>query len=76
MMPDLLIRDLDAKVVARLEAQAKRNGRSLQGEVKGILESAAGLSMAEALAAAGRLRASLGRKFGDRAALIRLDRRR
>ena len=40
-MADLLIDDLDATLVERLEAQAHRNGHSLEAEVKAILESAA-----------------------------------
>ena len=41
-MPDILVRGLDARVVKRLKAKAKQNGRSLQGEVKMTLEHAAG----------------------------------
>lgn len=38
-MPQLLIRDLDAGTVERLKLRAQRHGRSLQGEVKAILEA-------------------------------------
>jgi len=41
-MPRLLIRDLDARILARLQERARQNHRSLQDEVKAILEQAAG----------------------------------
>jgi antitoxin FitA len=47
-MPQLLVRDLDAATVERLKLRAQRHGRSLQGEVKAILQAAATLSMPEA----------------------------
>jgi plasmid stability protein len=40
-MASLLIRNLDDAAVARLKARAQRHNRSLQGEVKNILESEA-----------------------------------
>ena len=40
-MAQLLVRDLDDDVVARLKERARRNRRSLQAETKAILESAA-----------------------------------
>ncbi len=40
-MAQLLVRDLDPAVVARLKEKARQNRRSLQGEVKAILEEAA-----------------------------------
>jgi plasmid stability protein len=39
-MPALHIRDVDDAVLAALKAQAERNHRSLQGEVRSILEQA------------------------------------
>ena len=39
-MAQLLVRDLDDAVVARLKARARRNRRSLQAEAKAILEAA------------------------------------
>jgi hypothetical protein len=42
-MPDILIRGLNAETVTRLKARAERNGRSLQSEVKMVLERAAGI---------------------------------
>jgi len=76
-MAQFLVRDLDAKAVERLKARAKRHGRSLQGEVKQVLEQATGYSLEEALEAAGRIRRRFrGRRFTDSAKLIREDRQR
>ena len=46
-MPNLLIRDLDVRVLSRLKAAAKANGRSLQGEIHDALERASSRSLAE-----------------------------
>jgi len=71
-MAQFLVRDLDEKAVERLKARAKRHGRSLQGEVKQVLERAAGYSLEEALRSAGKIRRSLrGGRFADSAKLIR-----
>ncbi len=78
-MSDILIRGVDTKTLKLLKARAKRNGRSLQGEARLILEQAAGHSLAEALAAAGQWRKKLadqGRQFTDSAGLIGEDRQR
>jgi hypothetical protein len=40
-MAQILVRDLDDALVARLKERAKLNHRSLQGEVKAILEETA-----------------------------------
>lgn len=79
MMPDILIRGVDDQAVRRLKSRARRSGRSLQGEARLILENAAGYSLAEALAVAGKWRKKLsasGQRFDDSAGLIRVDRRR
>ena len=74
-MTQLLIRDMQVETVQRLKARAKRHGRSLQGEVKAILEAAAGYSMQEARAVSEGWAARLaGRGFSDSAELIREDR--
>ena len=75
-MPDILIRKFDPQALKRLKARAKRNGRSLQSEAKIVLESAAGLSLADALDNASAWRKKLGRRFGDSTELIAEDRRR
>lgn len=41
-MAQVLVRNLTEKVVARLKKRAEQRGRSLQAEVKEILEQAAG----------------------------------
>ncbi len=40
-MPDLSIKNVPAEVLDRLKVQAKKNHRSLQGELMTILEGAA-----------------------------------
>ena len=77
-MAQLLVRDLGKNTVERLKRRrAKRHHRSLQGEVKMILDEAARMSMDDARALAEKIRASLaGRAFSDSAELIRQDRER
>jgi len=79
-MAQILVRNLSERVVRKLKAQAKRRGRSLQAEVKEIIEKeAAGskLSMAAARELSKRFhRLFKGRKFPDTVALIREDRDR
>jgi plasmid stability protein len=56
-MAEVLVRDLDALVVERLKARAAANGRSLQAELKAILEAQAKqVTKAEARALAARIR--------------------
>jgi plasmid stability protein len=75
-MTDILIRGLDDETVKRLKDRAKRHGRSLQGEAKTLLATAAGLSMTEVLKVVRQSRKRLGRRFEDSVELIRKDRRR
>ena len=77
-MAQLLVRDLDSKVVARLKEQARQNHRSLQGEVKAILEQAAATATRdEALAMIDKWQRRWGdRVFSDSTQLIREDRDR
>jgi plasmid stability protein len=77
-MAQVLVRQLDDKVVGRLKKRAKEHGRSLQSEVKTILEEAVpdyegAWKRIERFQK--RLKQS-GRKFSDSAALIREDRDR
>jgi len=79
-MAQILVRNLDEKVVRRLKQRAKREGRSLQAEVKMILEGAAVTTavdrekaLTQILAIRERLK---GRKFPDSVELIREDRDR
>jgi hypothetical protein len=76
-MAQLLIRDLDVETIERLKARAKLHRRSLQGEVKLILENEATAIRDDPRALAERIRAAFsGRMFSDSAALIREDRDR
>lgn len=76
-MAQVLVRNLDPAVVKRLKARALRHGRSLQAEVKILLEQAAGVSAEDAQALAARIRRRLaGRRHSDSAALVAEDRRR
>ena len=77
-MAQVLVRQLDDKVVDRLKKRAKEHGRSLQSEVKTILEEVVPDYEAAWKRIDGfrkRLKKS-GRKFSDSAALIREDRDR
>lgn len=78
-MSQILVRGLEAETIERLKERAKRHKRSLQGEVKTIIEEAvpAKMSMDEAREAALKIRKSFGnRVFSDSAELIREDRER
>jgi plasmid stability protein len=76
-MAQVLVRDLKADVVARLKARAKRHGRSLQTELKDILETASRHSMVETRAVAARIRRQLaGRTHSDSVDLLAEDRSR
>lgn len=76
-MTQLLVRDLSAETIQRLKNRAQRHGRSLQGEVKMILEIAAGLSLDEArLVAEGWQERLAGQPHSDSSELVREDRGR
>jgi plasmid stability protein len=76
-MSQLLVRDLDIGTVERLKLRAQRHGRSLQGEVKMILQAAATFSMSEADGVAERWQRKLsGGAYRDSAEAIREDRER
>jgi antitoxin FitA len=77
-MAQVLVRQLDEKVVDRLKKRAREHGRSLESEVRTILEEAVpdyegAWKRIEQFH--NRLRKS-GRKFSDSAELIREDRDR
>ena len=60
-MAQVLVRDLDAAVVERLKKRAADNGRSLQAELKAILEAQARqVTKAAARALAARIRRRIG----------------
>ena len=77
-MAQVLVRQLDDKVVERLKRRAKEHGRSLQSEVKTILEEAAP-DYEAAWKRIERFRNRLkrsGRWFSDSTVLVRQDRNR
>ena len=76
-MAEILVRDLDPDVVSRLKALARQHGRSLQKEIKLILEESAPVDIAQAVELAKSWQARLaGRSFTDSAQQIRRDRER
>ena len=78
-MPNLLIRDVPDKIVARLKDMAKRRNRSLQQELHSILVATAAQFSPEILKQAAKIRAKLRRKgitFSDSVELLRGDRSR
>lgn len=81
-MPEVLVRNLDEAVVEQLKTRARGNGRSLQAELKLILEQAARPeasrpSRAEYRALADRVRGALGdRPQADSTVLLAEDRAR
>ncbi len=76
-MPDILVRGLDAKVMAKLKARAKRHGRSLQSEAKLVLARGAGADAEQIAAMLDEWKQRFaGRKFTGSATMIRKDRQR
>ena len=75
-MGSILVRGLHQKTIGRLKERARSNGRSLQQEVKALLERAADtLTMREARRLSDQWRRRLGgRPMSDSAQLIREDR--
>lgn len=79
-MPQILVRNLDSRVVRCLKDRAKARGRSLQAEVKTILEQAVDepkLDRQAALKLCDEIRLRFeGRAFTDSVELVREDRDR
>lgn len=76
-MAQILVRNLDEKVVEGLKRRARSEGRSLQAEVRRILEREAQFDPQAALALIEKIRKSFkGRRFSDSARLIRSGRPR
>jgi hypothetical protein len=76
-MSQLLIRNLDEQTIDRLKELAKRHNRSLQGEVKLILEEHAARPFDEPLVIAERWQSYFaGRTFSDSTDQVREDRER
>lgn len=78
-MAQVLIRGLEDKIVERLKERARANGRSLEAELRSVIEQASSFDagMAETRDLAARIRRRLaGRKHTDSAKLVAEDRRR
>jgi plasmid stability protein len=76
-MAQVLVRDLDDAVVERLKARAKRNGRSLEAELRLLMERESRSDMLEARRLADRIRAKLsGRAHSDSVDDVSRDRKR
>ena len=83
-MTQLVIKDLDPLIVKKLLVRAQRQGRSLEAELKAILEAAAEAEVVDraAVMAAARKRIEqarqkyAGRTFSDSVELLREDRQR
>lgn len=76
-MPNVLVRDVDEKVLEKLKTKATRNGRSLQREVQIILTDAASFPTLSDAEVARKIKDSLrGRQHSDSAELLREDRNR
>jgi len=76
-MPNILIRDVSQKTINQLKARAKQHNRSLQGEVKHLVEETVKTNGEDALLRARKIRASFGNKtFSDSSELIRENRNR
>jgi len=76
---NVLIRDLDEETVEGLKKRAANQNRSLQAELKSIVEQAAAEDWSKTWAAADRIFEELrqsGQKFSDTTALLREDRDR
>jgi antitoxin FitA len=75
-MGQVLVRNLPAEVVKKLKSRAKQHRRSLQEELKDILEQAAD-DVKDVQAKVNKVRKLFaGRKFSDSSDLIRRDRAR
>lgn len=78
-MAQILVRNVDEEIVARLKQRAANNGRSLQAEVKMVLEQASGIDTINVWQKVEQFRTKMqksGRAFSDSAVLLRKDRER
>jgi plasmid stability protein len=76
-MPDLLVRNVDTETVTRLKALAKAHHRSLQAELREILDRASTRPRGDWRKALQELdRMFEGRTFSDSVELIREERER
>jgi plasmid stability protein len=76
-MGQVLVRNLSTEVVRKLKIRAQEHRRSLQEELKDILEQAARHNAKDGQAKVNQVRKLFaGRKFSDSSDLIRQDRAR
>jgi plasmid stability protein len=76
-MPQVLVRGIAPGIIRRLKARARRNRRSLEAELRDIVETAAKTDPASVVATMRKVHSMFrGRTFSDSAALIRRDRAR
>jgi antitoxin FitA len=76
-MGQVLVRNLSTEVVRKLKIRAQQHRRSLQEELKDILEQAARQNAKDVQAKVNQVRKLFaGRKFSDSSDLIRQDRAR
>ncbi len=76
-MPNILIRDVSQKTVNRLKTRAKQHNRSLQQELKAVVENSTGYSAESITQRAASIRKKLaakGKTFTDSVELLREDR--
>jgi plasmid stability protein len=75
-MGQILVRNLDDAVIARLKEEARRTGRSLEQTVRDLLSAAAGADRSELIAFAAEMRAVTAERNStlDIVAAIREDR--
>lgn len=78
-MASVLVRDIPDEVVDRLKKMAKTNQRSLQKELRAVLESSVTLSSSDVFRKVARIRSRMRKKrilFSDSAEILRTDRTR
>ena len=76
-MGQVLVRNLRAQVVRKLKLRARQHRRSLQEELREILEQAAQQNSTDARAKVNQIRKMFaGRRFSDSSELTRRDRAR
>lgn len=76
-MANLLLRNLDPALIKRLKLRAKEHHRSLQGELKYIVENATKSPLEEARKTSDLWHKHLsGHSYSDSAVLLREDRQR
>ena len=69
-MSDVLVRGLSKETISLLKARARRNGRSMQAELKNIVEQAARAESVDTEILSGRIRRMLeGRSHSDSAGI-------